>query len=174
AWNAATVPAPSWRALVRSSRVPAVGAPSADCAKTQMVSMAMFSSVPLRWCSDDLEALEEGDDLLVALAVVLDDLARLAGLGGGDVDDLLTGARPPDRLHAEVTGLHRVDGLVLGRHDPLEARVAGLDHTGRHRHDGRQRALDLVEAGLGLALHLEGGAVDLDMLGEHDRRPAQH
>ena len=36
-----------------------------------------------------------GDDLVVGLAVVFDDLAGLARLGGGHVRDLLPGAGPP-------------------------------------------------------------------------------
>ena len=64
-------------------------------------------------------------------------------------------------------------GLRLGGHDPLERGVAGLDHTGGHGDDGGQRALDLVVAGLGLALHLDGGAVDVDRLGEGDRRQVE-
>src|SRR3954451_23617871 len=161
-WKAASVPAPSWRALVSSSRVPVVGAPSVDWAKTQMVSMAMCLSSDL---SNNLEALEEGDDLEVPLAIVLDDLTGLARLGGGHVHDLLPGAGPAGGVHAQVGGLDGVDRLVLRRHDPLEARVAGLHHAGGHRYDGGQRTLDLVVAGLGLALDLGGGAVEFDVLG---------
>src|SRR5207248_10468568 len=93
-----------------------------------------------------------------------------------DRDDLLTGTGPSDdrRIDAEVGDLHLVDWLRLRRHDPLEARVPGLDHTGGHRHDARQRTLDLVVAGFGLALHLGGRAVDLDVLRERDRRQTEY
>ena len=112
---------------------------------------------------------------LKRLAVVFDDLAGLAGGGVLDGDDLLAGAGPADLagVDAEVGDLQLVDRLRLGRHDPLEGRVAGLDDTGGHRHDGRQRALDLVVAGLGLALDLDLAALDLDVLGEGDRRQAE-
>ncbi len=61
-----------------------------------------------------------------------------------------------------------VDGLGLGRHDPLEGGVPGLDDAGGHADHGGQRALDLVVAGLGLALDLHGATVDRDLLGERD------
>src|SRR5438477_11862528 len=75
--------------------------------------------------SNDLQLLEELDDALVGVALVLDDLARLALLGGGDLDDLLPGADPPDLVGSqpEVADRELVDRLVLGRHDPLERRV---------------------------------------------------
>ncbi len=85
---------PSDRALVTSSSVAAVGTCSAPCANTQMLDTAMIVVLPF---SDDLELVEELDDAEVALAVVLDDLAGLALGGGGDLDDLLTGAGPSDR-----------------------------------------------------------------------------
>ena len=40
--------------------------------------------------------------LSVSLAVVFDDLTGLAGLGGGDVDDLLAGSGPSDRPSVEA------------------------------------------------------------------------
>src|SRR5262245_47421074 len=98
--NAVTVP--SVRALATSSSVADVGAPLASCAKTQMFMVCVPRSVRVFAVSDDLEVLEEGDDLRVALAVVLDDGAGGAGLGLRDVDDLLAGAVPADRRDAEV------------------------------------------------------------------------
>ena len=74
---------------------------------------------------------------------------------------------------AEVGGGDLVDRLVLRRHDPLERRVAGLDHTGGHAHDRGQRRLDDVVAGLGLALDRDLAVADLDVLGERQRRPAE-
>src|SRR3954464_2601782 len=120
---------PSERALVNSSSVNAVGAPFDSCAYTQMFMMS----------SDDLQVLEERHDLGVSLSVVFDDLAGLAGLGLGDVGDLLPGGIPSDRTDAEVGSGHRLDRLGLGRHDALEARVARLDDTGRDADDRRQR-----------------------------------
>src|SRR5947209_886403 len=82
--------------------------------------------------SNDFELFEELDDALVGVALVLDDLPRLALLGRRDVDDFLAGATPPDGVvgNAEVGHLDLVDRLVLGRHDPLEGGVSGLDHAG--------------------------------------------
>src|SRR3954447_17272303 len=79
--------------------------------------------------SDDLQLLEERNDLLVAGAVVFDDLAGLTLLGRRDGDDLLARAGEADGagVDAEVGDLDLVDRLGLRRHDPLERRVAGLD-----------------------------------------------
>src|SRR5579872_4393973 len=158
--TASTVPASS-RALVSSSRETGRGLPSATSASTQMVDSAM---------SDHLQLLEERHDLGEGLALVLDDLARGAGLGLLDRGDLLARPALADAagVDAEVGDLEGVDRLVLGGHDPLERRVAGLDHAGGHGDDRGERALDLVVAGLGLALDLDGLAVDLDVLGEGD------
>src|SRR4051794_22374359 len=103
---------PSDRALVNSSSVKAVGAPFDSCANTQMFMV-----------SDDLQVLEERHDLGVSLSVVFDDLARLAGLGLGDVGDLLPGGVPSDRADPEVGGRHCFHRLGLRGHDPLEARI---------------------------------------------------
>jgi hypothetical protein len=99
---------------------------------------------------EHLLGLEELDDLEVRLAVVLDDLARLALLGGGHRDDLLASTGLPDLVgrEAEVGDADGVDGLRLGRHDPLEGGVAGLHDAGRHGDEERQRGGDLVVAGL--------------------------
>ena len=115
------------------------------------------------------------DDALERLAVVLDLLAGLALGRGADGHDLLAGTRPADLVgtEAEVGDGHLVDRLVLRRHDPLERGVAGLDHTGGHAHDRGQRRLDLVVAGLGLALDADLAVADLDVLGERERRPAE-
>ena len=91
-------------------------------------------------------------------AVVLDDLAGLALLGGGTTSTISwpAPAQPTCAgVDAEVGDGQLVDGLGLGGHDPLEGGVAGLDHTGGHRDHGGQRALDLVVALLGLALDLD-------------------
>src|SRR3954451_17414371 len=104
---------PSERALVNSSSVKAVGAPFDSCANTQMFMMS----------SDDLQVLEERHDLGVSLSVVFDDLAGLAGLGLGDVGDLLPGGVPSDRADPEVGSGHRFNRLGLDRHDPLEAGI---------------------------------------------------
>ena len=111
----------------------------------------------------------------VGLAVVLDLLAGFALGRGADRRDLLAGAGPADLVgrEAEVGDGHLVDRLVLRRHDPLERRVAGLDHTGGHAHDRGQRGLDLVEAGLGLALDGDLAVTHLHVLGERQRRPAE-
>src|SRR3954453_1919962 len=94
--------------------------PSTASAWTQIFDSAILSSL-VSWCaravrSEDLEAVEELDDLLVGLAVVLDDLTGLALRGGADVDDLLPGAGPADDggVDAEVGDLHLVDRLRLG------------------------------------------------------------
>src|SRR5919201_4673054 len=108
------------RALVSSSSVAEVALPSSPSAYTHT-----FGSV-IRRLLDDLELLEEGDDALVGVALVLDLLARLTLRGRLDRGDLLAGALPPDVVlrQAEVGHLRLVDGLVLGRHDPLEGGVA--------------------------------------------------
>ena len=110
-----------------------------------------------------------------ASALVVDDLAGLTGgcLGGGD--DLLAGAGPTDggRIDPECGEVEFVDRLVLGRHDPLERRVAGLDDAGGDRDDTGQAALDHVVAVLSLALHRGGVARNLDRLGERDRRQVE-
>src|SRR3954452_20052886 len=108
--NAVTVP--SDRALVNSSSVNAVGAPFDSCANTQMFMMS----------SDDLQVLEERHDLGVSLSVVFDDLAGLAGLGLGDVGDLLAGGVPSDRADPEVGSRHRLHRLGARRHAPPEGR----------------------------------------------------
>ena len=68
---------------------------------------------------------------------------------------------------------HLVDRLVLRRHDPLERGIARLDDAGGHAHDRGQRALDLVVARFGLALHLHRAARDLDVLRERHRGQAE-
>ena len=71
------------------------------------------------------------------------------------VDDKVTTATLELLTKAREIGCgYLVDRLVLGRHDPLERRVARLDDTGGDTHDRGQRSLDLVVAGFGLALHL--------------------
>ena len=109
------------------------------------------------------------------LAVVLDLLAGFALGRGADRHDLLAGTGPADLVgaEAEVGDGHLVDRLVLRRHDPLERRVAGLDHTGGHAHDRGQRRLDHVVARLGLALDGDLAVADLHVLGERERRPAE-
>src|SRR3954447_17138904 len=130
---------PNERALVNNSSVKAVGAPFDSCANTQMFMMS----------SDDLQVLEERHDLGVSLSVVFDDLAGLAGLGLGDVGDLLAGGIPSDRTDSEVGSGHRFNRLGLGRHDPLEAGITRLDDTGRDADNRRQRAGHFVVAILG-------------------------
>src|SRR4051812_49453517 len=94
-----------------------VGLPSdVASATTQTLSNAI---------SDHLQLVEERNDLLVGIALVDDLLAGLALFGGGDVGDLLGDGEVADAL--EVAHLELLDGLALGRHDPLEGRVAGLD-----------------------------------------------
>src|SRR5688572_22301334 len=86
--------------------------------------------------SDELLAREELRELLAALALVLDDRAGGARrtLGGGvhsgpgtDEADLVG----VDLEVLQVQGLHR---LLLGGHDALEGRVAGLARLVRHGH----------------------------------------
>src|SRR4029453_2924918 len=161
-YTASTV-SPSSRAFVSISSVMGATLPSAASARTQMRFRAIaatvsYVSVPVRpRPSDDLEVLEEGDDLGVALAVVLDDLPGLTGRRLVHSHDVLTGA---GRAHgggvdAQVGQRQLIDRLGLGGHDPLEARVAGLHDAGRHRHHCRQGGLHVVlrERGLPLALH---------------------
>ena len=80
--TASTVPASVRAAAEQLERV-VMGAPSTTSARTQILSIVMcvLLSVP---ALDDLELLEELDDPQVALALVDDDLAGLAGLGRGD------------------------------------------------------------------------------------------
>ena len=121
---------------------------------------------------ENLEIVEEGDDALVGVALVLDDFAGLTSGGVGDRNDFLTGAGPTDRtgVDAKTTEVELVDRLGLGRHDALERRVAGLDHTSGHGDQCRQRALDLVVTGFGLALHLGSTAINGDRLRKGHRR----
>src|SRR6056300_929956 len=102
--------APRERALVSSSSVPVVTAPSLAWANTQMFEIVMsfsvrslFRSVARMFRSDDLESLEELDDLHVGFSVVLDDLAGLAGRRLGHGGDLLTGRVPPGGGDTEVS-----------------------------------------------------------------------
>ena len=96
----------SSRALASISRVVGDTVAVLDAsANTQILETpcsVSLSSLGVR--SDDLELGQEVDDLLEALAVVLDDRAGLALLGLGDLDDLLAGAGPTDRsgVDAEV------------------------------------------------------------------------
>src|SRR4051812_24046701 len=101
---------PRSRALVSSSSVIEATLPSATSAKTHVVDTAMCSEL-----LQNFQLLEELDDALVGLALVFDDLARLARLGGRHVVDGLAGARPADVVvgQSEVGDLDLVDGLVL-------------------------------------------------------------
>ena len=75
------------RASVSSSRVIGVGPDSPASASTHTLSTAI---------SDHLQLLEEGDDALGAVPLVHHDLAGGAGLGLGDVGDLLARAGRAD------------------------------------------------------------------------------
>ena len=99
------------------------------------------------------------------LAVVFDDLTGGARLGLRHVGDGLSCAGPADRGDTEISGGDRLDGLGLGGHDPLEARVARLDDPGGDADDGRQRTGDFVVALLRLAVDLQRLPIDLDVLG---------
>src|SRR5262245_50843071 len=134
AYTASTV-SPSSRAFVSSSSVAEVALPSSPSAYTHT-----FGSV-MRRLLDDLELLEEGDDPLVRVPFVFDLLARLTLRGRLDRRDLLVRALPADFVlgQPEVGDLGVVDGLVLGRHDALEGRVARLDDAGGHAHYRRER-----------------------------------
>ena len=71
---------------------------------------------------DDLELLEEGHDPLVPVALVDDDLARLAGLGRLHRDDLLAGAgrpRPGRRSTPRSATFSSSTGLPLAAMMPL-------------------------------------------------------
>src|SRR5438876_3594724 len=168
-YTASTV-SPISRALVSSSSVAEVALPSSPSAYTHTFGRGICSGL-----LDDLELLEEGDDPLVRVAFVLDLLARLAFGRGLDRLDLLAGALPADLVlgQPEVGGLGLVDGLVLGRHDPLEGRVPRLDDAGGDADDGGERRFDDVVAGLGLPLDLDLAVGGLDVLGEGERGPAE-
>ncbi len=79
---------------------------------------------------------------------------------------------PPVADHAgfdaDVAGCLGVEGLLLGAHDRLQARVAGLVDRVADADHGGQLDLDRVVAVLGLALaaQLAVGDVDLDHLGQ--------
>ena len=71
-----------------------------------------------------------------------------------------------------------LDRLLLGVHDPLEGRVAGLDHAGGDRDHGGQGGFDHVVSGRRLTVdrHLAFGYLDVvgigqgrdvEQLGEH-------
>src|SRR3954463_3350804 len=74
------------RAAVSSSRLMVRGLPSKASARTQILLTGIGS--------DHLQLLEELDDALVGVALVFDDLARLALFGGLDRGDLLAGSGP--------------------------------------------------------------------------------
>src|SRR5437763_1666579 len=168
-YTASTV-SPISRALVSSSSVAEVALPSSPSAYTHTFGRGICSGL-----LDDLELLEEGDDPLVRVAFVLDLLARLAFGRGLDRRDLLASALPADLVlgQPEVGGLGLVDGLVLGRHDPLEGRVPRLHDAGGDADHGGERRLDDVVAGLGLPLDLDLAVSGLDVLGERERGPAE-
>ena len=92
-----------------------------------------------------------------------------------DRHDLLASTGPPDLVvpEAEVGRGDLVDRLVLGRHDPLERGVARLHDAGGDADDRRERRLDGVVAGFGLALDGDLAVTDFHVLGEGERRPAE-
>ena len=71
-------------------------------------------------------------------------------------------------VETEVPGHEPVERLRLGAHDSFERGVAGLVDPGGHAHDRGQPGLHEIVSGLGLALHLESRAVNLDRLREGD------
>ena len=91
---------------------------------------------------------------------LIDNAVEFGKAKGGSVD-------------AQVGDGDGVDRLRLGGHDPLEGRVAGLDHAGSHGDHGRGGALDLVVPGVGLALDLDRATTDVDLLGEGHRRQTE-
>ncbi len=95
--------------------------------------------------------------------LVLDDLARGARRAGRGVLDLGPGRRRPtcrlDARSASVAGLHR---LLLGRHDALERRVAGLAGLVGHRHHRRQRGRRSTSVAVSPSRRLRTGRPRLD------------
>ena len=86
----ASMVSPKRRAAASNSKEMDATPSSAGSTCTQTVPTPMARSL------EDLEFFEEGDDALMAVAGVGDDLAGLAGRDGGHLDDLLASAGPAD------------------------------------------------------------------------------
>src|ERR1700686_4281253 len=157
--TASTVP-PSDRALASSSSATGAGFPPAISANTQIFPRAIRS--------DHLLLSEEVGDALVALAVVLDDRPRRPLGCWLDAADALARGGATGAVETEDPGREPVERLRLGAHDSFERGVAGLVDPGGHAHDRGQPGLHEIVSGLGLALHLESRAVNLDRLREGD------
>src|SRR2546423_4445241 len=80
---------------------------------------------------NDFQLFEEGDNLLVGIAFVLDDLTRFASGNRRDFNDLLAGARPADVIPAKPEGgsSDLVDRPALGGHYGLVRPATKLDKT---------------------------------------------
>ena len=105
---------------------------------------------------DQLPFVEPGDDLLDRLVgvLVLDDLAGRLGRRVVEVTALHAGAVLADQrgVDSDIAGAERLQRLLLGAHDRLQRRVAGLVDGVTDRDHRRERHLDGVVAVLGLAL----------------------
>src|SRR5438552_77958 len=102
--------------------------------------------------SDRLRVLAQRADELFrrVLHLALDDPARRPRRQRLEVlhGELRGGGREP-----EVAGLHVLDLLLLGAHDPLQRRVARLVEPLLRRAPGRQRAIEHTEPPLSPASH---------------------
>src|SRR5690606_1276494 len=129
----------------------------------------------MRSVSDELLADQVLGDLRAAVAVVLDALTRRARRLRSGLEHRRGGAGQAQvaGVDAEVgdgEGLHR---LLLGGHDALEGRVPRLVDLLGDAHDGGQGGLEVGHAVLGLAVDLDGRAVDGELAGVRQLRHAE-
>src|SRR5213080_972886 len=159
---------PSRLAMVRSSYVGFLTAPSTWSTTTR--------TSDIRRSSDELLGSEElGQRLGARTVLVLDDLAGGARRAGRGVDDLgPRGARADlTRVDTQVAQRPGLERLLLGGHDPLERRVAGLTGLVGDREDQRHGAADDLGGGVAVALDADLVALELDDRGQRHLRQAE-
>src|SRR6478609_4968509 len=159
---------PSRFAMVRSSYVGFLTAPSTWSMTTRTSDISRSSDELLR-------GEEVGERLGARAVLVLDDLAGGARRAGRGLDDL-----GPRGVRADLTGVDTqvaqrpgLEGLLLGRHDPLEGRVAGLAGLVGDREDQRHGAADDLGGGVAVALDADLVALELDDRGQRHLRQAE-
>ncbi len=93
--------------------------------------------------------------------------------GAASTEAMVCVARPAPASKPELGERRPVDGLGLRRHHPLEARIARLGDTGRHRHEGGHRAGDPLGARGRLAFGAKLRPFHIERGGERDARQAE-
>src|SRR5215469_6071389 len=154
---------PNRRASVISSSVTFLTSSPVCSANTKISAM----SSPLR-LSDELLRGEELGDLDSAVAFILDGRAGLAWWPLREIDHFGGRTAEPDqgRVDARVGQAHRLDRLLLRRHDPLERRVARFVDLLDHADHGGQGGLDLEVPVFGDPVTAPGRAVAPSLAGQ--------